>query len=326
MGEKLTGERFGRTGVRWILIAGGAFLLVVLGLIWSGASSPDMASAKGGISATNISPQIASDNDRYVAFQRRNRIPTVLDTYTGEFNPLKGAWYCQPRDIGGERVLLICPHGPGGKHTTGFRARVGSVHGGKTIRLARSNHIYDAYEIGRYWVSIGGDSYPGYQTSYDFINWRKGYLKNASSTDRDLDSRKLKRLDLQSFKPDPKGYPNPYVDPLHICRRENFVFTDWKGELRLWSSENSSIRIGNGGFLGNGCKWYGSFRVGPSVISWNVGPVVHAYNYVTGAHYDKRYKKPGVRVTPIRDGIVVAKKIKKFNKFRKVFHLEVIRF
>lgn len=315
MGEHVVGN-----GRRRRLVALGLIVAAGAALSFLGA---DRAGAAG-ISALNISPQIASDDERYVAFQRRNGVPTVLDTQTGDLSPLKGATWCQPRDIGARRVLLICPGQDARpkRGDTGFRARTGSVLGGRTRPLAKSRKIHDAYAIGRYWVSVSGEvTRPGQAPSIRFLNWRKGFMKNVFPGGYDLDSRKLKRREVADFTPDPKGYPNPYVDPLVICRGKDVLVTDWKGELRLWWSEDESVRLGKGGFLEEGCKWHGSFRIGSSSVTWSRGRAVHAYDYRTGVGFKRRYPKKGALIAPLASGFVVAEKIKKTGRYRTAFRV-----
>ena len=277
----------------------------------------------------NVSPQIASDNHRYVSFQRRNKVPTVLDTFTGKLKPIRYARGCHPRDIGGRRVLMICGHRKRRpkKGDTGFRAMVGSVDGGKATRLPKEKTLHDAYEIGKYWVSI---AYRPDNPPFKFVNWRTGEKRTVGNpyNGRDLDSRNLKPLKLKKFTPDPKGYPDPFpppYDPLALCRGENVVVSEWKHELRLWWSRSRSVRLSKGGFMYDDCEWYESIRIGPEAVSWSKGPTVHAYNYRSGRRFDRRFPKPGARITPMRDGVVVAEKIKNVTKFRHIFRIKFYR-
>ena len=312
------GEVSVKKNVRWLLVAG------IAGIVWF-AAAPSPASA-GSYNAMNVSPQIASDNHRYVSFQKRNRIPYVLDTFTGKLERIKGAYACHPRDIGGDRVLMICPHKRRPKHDdTGFRARVASVHGGPSTMLPHSRRLHDAFEIGKVWVSVG---YHPDNPPRKFVNWQTGIKRTVRhvKNGRDLDSKTLKPLKLQKFTPKPKGYPPEDVGDFSVCRGENVVVTEFRDDLTLWWSKDRSVRIGKGGFLYYDCEWYDPLRIGPEAVAWSVGPAVHAYNYRTGQSFDRRFGKAGSRITPVRDGVVIARKIRNVGKFRHLFKIKLIRF
>ncbi|MBN8868215.1 MAG: hypothetical protein J0H98_11730 [Solirubrobacterales bacterium] len=306
---------------------------LLLGLIFTalGIGAGPAQAAKGGITAINISPQIASDNDRYVAFQRRNGVPVVLDTWSGKIRNLKGAIYCQPRDIGGRRVLLICPHErPRGKDT-GFRARTGSVLGGKTRRLPHAKELYDAFEIGRYWVSIPTPRWDQSQSPVNwYLNWRKGNARGVWFDDPagkwgvDLNRAKIKPAKVKRFTPEFKGYPNPFHGEPSYFRARDVVITEWKNELRLWWDRDTSVRLGRGGVIDMGNEWLSSLRVGENWVTWSKGPTVHGYNYRTGQTYKRRYAKKAL-IAPVRDGVVVAKKVKRFGRYYVGFRVALIR-
>lgn len=303
----------------------GRRVLVLTGVVASllvGLFASERAEAGPWIPAVNISPQIASDNERYVAFQRRNRIPTVLDTWTGKFRMIRKAWTCQPRAIGGRRVLLICPHQRNkGNEDSGFRAKTASVDGGPAKPLVRSRKIYDAYGIGKYWIPIEGDG----PIFYRYLNWRTGGVKRLSyraESGIDLDRRGIHWADVARFTPNFKGYPNPFWSDPEICRGKDVVIAEWKDELTLWTDSDTSVELGNGtDLLPEACKWYGSLRIGSEWVTWRRGPVMHAYNFRTGARFDRRFT-PGTKITPVRDGVVVAKEIKRYGKNYKAYRVK----
>ncbi|MBN8870938.1 MAG: hypothetical protein J0H66_13740 [Solirubrobacterales bacterium] len=295
------------------------------------AMLPPAAQAAGrpGITAINISPQIASDNDRYVAFQRRNGMPVVLDTWRGTFKVLRGAWHCHPRDIGGGRVLMICPHSRPTKKNSGFHARTGSVRGGKTIPLVKSREISDAFEIGSYWVPVELPKEVYGPFRFAFLNWRTGALKKYRPTHwwafgaMDLDHPRLGRADIQTFTPEVGGSLSP-DSTVSVCRGRDVVITDWRGELRLWRDRNHSVLLGKGHLFYDVCQWHQSMRIGREWVTWSRGGALHAYNFRTGERFDRRYK-PGSRITPIRDGVVVAVKRKRYGKYYTSYWVRLIR-
>ncbi|MCB0857381.1 MAG: hypothetical protein KDB57_04570 [Solirubrobacterales bacterium] len=293
----------------------------------SAAIVPGSASAeRWGITAINISPQIASDNDRYVSFQRRNGMPVVLDTWRGTFKVLRGAWHCHPRDIGGGRVLMICPHSRPAEDNSGFYARTGSVLGGKTIPLARSREISDAYEIGRYWVPVQLRR----ELRFAFLNWRTGALRKYRARHwyafgaMDLDHPNLGRADIQTFTPDVAGSPLPWYATVSVCRGRDVVITDWRGELRLWSDRDHSVLLGAGHLFYDVCQWHQSIRIGTNWVTWSRGRALYAYNFRTGERFNRRYKL-GSHITPIRDGVVIARRLERYGKFYKAYRIRVIR-
>jgi hypothetical protein len=296
------------------------------------AMLPSAAESAGrpGITAINISPQIASDNDRYVAFQRRNGMPVVLDTWRGTFKVLRGAWHCHPRDIGGGRVLMICPHSRPTKKNSGFRARTGSVQGGKTIPLVKSREISDAFEIGRYWVPVELRREGYGPIEFAFLNWRTGALKKYRAAHwwafgaMDLDRPGLGRADIQTFTPAVAGRPLQRNATLSVCRGRDVVITDWRGELRLWRDREHSVLLGRGHLFYDVCQWHQSIRIGREWVTWSRGGAVHAYNFRTGERFDHRYKA-GSRITPIRDGVVVAIKRKRHWKYYTSYWVRLIR-
>ncbi|MCB0857382.1 MAG: hypothetical protein KDB57_04575 [Solirubrobacterales bacterium] len=299
-------------------------MLCLCGLGVSATAS--QAAQRWGITAINISPQIATDNDRYVSFQRRNRIPVVLDTWTGTIRAIRKAFACQPRDIGSRRVLLICPHHRSREGDTGFRAKTASVTGGEAKPLIKSRKIYDAYEIGKYWIPTSGEG-PVY---YSYLNWRTGRTKEMNYNVRsgiDLDRRAIFWADVQNFTPNFKGYPNPFFGDPVLCRGKEVVISDWKGVLRLWWDEDRSVKIGNGDLLyygGNPCSWHQSLRIGSQWVTWRKGRSLHGYNFRTGARFGQRFA-PGSKIAPLRDGVVVAKELKRYGKYYKAYRVRVIR-
>jgi len=282
------------------------------------------------IKAMNISPQIASDNDRYVAFQGRDKVPFVIDTWTGENQRIADARFCHPRQIGSGRVLMICPHRPRSKGDTGFRARVAYVNGGGSIPLKNSEKIWDAYEIGDYWVGIASNGYPGGPAYTKFLNWRSGEIKKVKSRNFpsgvDLDSPEISPGDMATFTPAFKGLPNPFFGRPLLCRGESVVLVDWKRQFRLWTDENHSVKLGRGDVFGaeQRCQWWQSIRIGDDWVTWSKRHTVHAYNYRTGQRFNRTYRFPA-KITPIRDGVVVAVKTKKFGEYFKGFRVRVIR-
>jgi len=311
-----------RTLLAFILI--GAFLIATL--------IPGTASAeRWGITAINVSPQIASDNNRYVSFQRRNGMPVVLDTWRGKYKVLRGAWHCHPRDIGGGRVLLICPHSRPTKKNSGFHARTGSVHGGKTIPLAGSRKINDAFEIGRFWVpvQIGRVSTDG-RIKFRYLNWRTGTMKRYRPTywwaygSVDLDHPRLAPADIQTFRPKVQEGPLPSYAVVSTCRGKDVVVTDWRNELRLWWSRTDSVLLGKGHLFYDDCQWHQSIRIGDNWVTWSRGRALHAYNFRTGQRFNRRYRLAS-HVTPIRDGVVIARRLERYGKFYKAYRIRVIR-
>lgn len=311
-----------------------ALICGLLGLAWLGIS-PAGSSADGvgassgkGVAAINISPQIAGDDHRYVAFQRKDGVPVVLDTWNGRTRSLDGARYCQPRDIGGRRVLLICPGEEASEDDTGFRARTGSVLGGPTRLLARAHRLVDAYGIGRFWVSIDIRTQPNQTPAYYFLNWRNGNIRGVwpelMRRGRDLDSRKLKPLRVKAFEPRFERRPGPSETPPTVCRGRDVVVTDWKQELRLWWSRDRSVRLGKGGMYRYECEWHESLRIGSGRVTWSRGPVVHAYDYRTGHRFRQRHSS-GARVMPVRDGVVIAERIRKADRYTTVYRLRLKR-
>lgn len=300
----------------------------LLGLFFLAAAAG--TSSARSYNVMNVSPQIASDNHRYVSFQKRNRVPFVLDTFTGRLRRINGARSCHPRDIGGGRVLMICPHFRPTRKDTGFRAKIASVHGGQAVRLARSGDLDDAYEIGKYWVEVNYLNGPD-TPAYYYVNWRKGYITGVYPEHlylgRDLDSRKLKvNKEIANFDPRPPGF-NPKRDELKTCRGDAVVVTEWRKQMRLFYSATDSVQLGKAGSIRYyECEWYQSIRIGPERVTWSNGPTVHAFNYLTGQRFSRRFGKPGARITPVRDGVVVAKKIKDISRFRHHFRIKLIRF
>jgi len=303
---------------------------IVLGCLL--ASVPAAGAAqRWGVTAINISPQIASDDDRYVAFQRRNGIPVVLDTETGEFHALRGALYCQPRDIGGGRVLLICPHHrPTGKRT-GFIARTGPVEGGPTKPLAKSGKLEDAYEIGRNWVAVKIPADNRLDPNFGFLNWRDGRLAKYMAMSGayafggvNLDGEKLKPSEARRFAPRFEVARQPDEARPHICRGSSGVVTDWRGELRFWWTSNRSVRLGVGGILFSTCQWYQSIRIGENWVTWSRGRSLHAYNLRTGRRLDRRFPA-GSKITPMNDGVVIAKKLKDHGRYYTAFRVRFIK-
>lgn len=302
----------------------GLVLIGLVGAMLIGLFGAGSAEARGWIPAVNISPQIASDNERYVAFQRRNRVPTVMDTWTGSFRMIEKAWRCQPRAIGAGRVLLICPHTRSEGKDTGFRAKTASVKGGPAKDLAHGRKVYDAYGIGRFWIPIEGDG----PVFYAYLNWRTGGIKRLSYKAKsgiDLDRRRIRWADVKRFTPNFKGYPNPFWSDPELCRGEDVVISDWKDELRLWFDPDRSVRLGRGGFLETGCKWYGSMRIGTPWVTWKKRNSLHGYNFRTGQRFDRGFPS-GSKITPVRDGVVVTEEISRINKFYKTYRVKFFRF
>ena len=309
---------------------GKLLVVIALGACLFGASNADADPTPGwGVTAINISPQIATDNYRYVAFQRRNRVPVVWDTWTGDFRAIRKAWACQPRDIGSGRVLMICPHQRYRKGDTGFRAKTASVRGGAAKPLIKSHKIFDAYEIGKYWIPTSGEG-PDYDS---YLNWRTGRIKNMgynAQSGIDLDRRAIFWADVQHFTPHFKGYPNPFFSDPRLCRGKDVVISDWKGELRLWWDEDRSVRIGNGDLfsdydgINSPCLWYQSTRIGPEWVTWRKNTVLHGYNFHTGARFNGGFPR-GSKIAPLRDGVVVAKELKRYGKYYKAYRVRVIR-
>lgn len=291
---------------------------------------PAQAAKQPGITAINISPQIASDDDRYVAFQRRNGVPVVLDTWRGTFRALRGANYCQPRDIGGGRVLLICPHKERRWDTdSGFRARTGSVLGGRTKPLVKSRQLADAYEIGRFWLRVEFDfRHAGQPPVYEFLNWRNGrtkYVDPAPYYERggvDLSSRRLGWARVKLFAPRIDGRRLGWEHD--ICRSADVVVAAWKRQVYLWREPSTPVRLGPLRSFGYGCDWVGPLRIGTDWMTWSNGPIVQAYNFRTGEKFKRRYGKAAL-ITPFRDGFVVARKVRKFARYYTAFRVEVIR-
>jgi hypothetical protein len=187
--------------------------------------------------------------------------------------------------------------------------------------LPKMRHIGDAYDIGKYWVSV---SYHPDNPPFRFLNWRTGEMRTVRHVlnGRDLNSRDLKPMKLQKFTPRPPGYSPDRDVNLSVCRGRDVVVTEYGNELRLWWSQSSSVQIGRGGFLYDNCEWYDPLRIGSHKVTWSKGPSVHAYNYETGAHFDRRFKYPGSRITPVRDGVIVAIKGKTLGKYYHKFRLK----
>jgi hypothetical protein len=292
-------------------------------------AGPADASVDGWTRAINISPQIASDDSRYVAFQRRNAVPVVVDTWTGRSRMISKAKHCQPRDIGAGRVLMICPHKKRTGSDTGFRAKTASVKGGKAAELFKTRKIYDAYEIGRYWVAIS--TYTSYSSGpvYDaYLNWRTGFIKEMDQYNVksaiDLNRKAIRWTDVKWFTPRFKGYPNPFFPEPVLCRGKDVVISDWKGQLRLWWDSRRSVRIGRGDLFPDGCSWLESMRIGRNWVTWKNGPVTHGYNFRTGERFDRRFT-PGTKITPVRDGVVVARETHRYGKYFKTYMVRFFR-
>lgn len=222
---------------------------------------------------------------------------------------------------------MICPHSKPRpkKHDTGFRAKVVSVLGGPATRLPKSRFFHDAYDIGKVWVSVG---YHPDNPARRFVNWQTGIRRSVRHVfnGRDLDSPTLKPLKLQKFTPEPKGYPPDDLGDFSVCRGGDVVVTEFRDDLTLWWSKYRSVRIGKGGFLYYDCEWYDPLRIGPETVTWSKGPTVHAYNYRTGERFNRRFGKSGSRITPVCNGVVIARKIQDIGKFRHLFKVKLIRF
>ncbi|MCB0863119.1 MAG: hypothetical protein KDB48_06745 [Solirubrobacterales bacterium] len=280
-----------------------AVLLFSLGLLGVGSLGLTASANAAAAAAIDAAP-MASDGVRYFAYKTPKRAVVVLDTWKQETNLIRGAANCRPLDVGGSRVLLRC-----GKIDSNFMGvtKTASARGGK-VRLLPHNKSGYWHGIGKYWVEgntpctgtggcLGGRAY---------VNWRTGKTgyPDGELTDwsrADLDRKRLLYIS-------PRFIPAGFAKSWKLCWDENTMVTD-AGRIRVWSSHSDSMVIGNGGLLEYECDNYSRLQVGSGRVVWNRGRVIHEYNTVNGMSYKRRLKKP-TRIVPVRDGAVIAMRVR----------------
>ncbi len=250
------------------------------------------------------SAPMASDGVRYFAYLTPKRAVVVLDTFKHETNLIRGARNCRPLDVGGSRVLLRC-----GKIDSDHMGvtKTASARGGK-VRLLPHNKSGYWYSIGKYWVEGGVPctGTGGCLGGRAYVNWRTGQIDSPGGIPDDFDRANLDRVNL--------GYRKPPFVPAgaefnwKVCWNGDVFVTD-NGKIRVWSSRSNSMVIGNGGLLDYECDNYSRLQVGSGRVVWNRGRVIHEYNTANGMSYKRRLKKP-TRIVPVRDGAVIAMRVK----------------
>jgi len=271
----------------WRTLASGLLaVLVAFGADIARAAQPDPA---GHREVTAISPhalaRIATDERRYVAYLDASGTPRVWDTRTGGIHSIEGADGCAPGDVGGGRVLLVCPRTetlvsfiddvPWDRQDSGYRARTASVLGGASAPLRNSKWMARAHEIGRHWVKIDPFCFSSSSSSCSemsmyttFMNWRTGKYRSFPPRPGDFRARDLDSPNLVGLEP-----------------RSNV--------------ETAGIKRSGGKDI----------RVGDPWVTWMKGSSVKAFNYETGQRFKRRFGSKGARIAPVRAGLVIARPI-----------------
>ncbi|HMT05592.1 MAG: hypothetical protein KDB48_03105 [Solirubrobacterales bacterium] len=282
-----------------------AVLLASLGLLVVAGSRA--AATAGAAPAINTAP-MASDGVRYFAYMTPRRIPVVLDTWRRETNPIRNAKGCQPLDVGGSRVLLTCGKADKEHMRT---TKTASARGGKARRLPHNKSGF-WNSIGRYWVEGNAPctGTGGCLAGRVYVNWRTGKIDSPKGIPGNFDEANLERPKLRYRSPAfiPAGFANTWK----VCWAGEIVVTD-TGRIRVWRNRHRSVVIGTGDNLRSGCNSFGGLRIGSGKVTWNRGRVIHAYNAVTGMDYSRRLANP-TKIVPVRDGAVVAMKVRDGTK------------
>lgn len=304
-------------------------LAAVLGsFLWSGGA--EAASLK----AINTKYHLVSDGSRFVAFQKPDGTPTVLDSRTGEVRKIRGAGGCKPASVAYGRVLVDCADH---YYDEAPPSRIASAWTGKS-REIRNSRKWDDYrfgELGKFWVRADCQPGPCYTTTY--TNFRSGKRRVFSTVglapkrlpdglgtrDYELDYRHFGRLEphpyFSIFSRDFDWYS--YID----FGRHYYLLNESDG-LYVVRSPHMRVRIGGRlPYDGTTVESRLVFR-GSGKLVWTKGRWLRAYDLGTGERILRKLPKVPSGLTVVKQGAVVSFSTKLREDKRTISRLRIVRF